>query len=250
MTHPRIKKYTYFKRGKDKEFVITSMKKYTKQKQEMDKFLEQLITPVIKGKSLKILDACCGLGQVLYFLSKISPRSTFLGVDQTSYLIKEAKVLCQNKKNISFKTMDAYDLPAKYPKEFDISINWKTASWLPYYDQLLKSLIAVTKKHIFISSLFYDGDIDFEIRVREFRKEAGRDDYNAFYNVYSFPHFKEFVYQLGAKDIEAHNFEIDFDIPKSPIDQMGTYTVKLKNNKRLQISGAIVMFWKIIKIDL
>jgi hypothetical protein len=31
---------------------------------------------------------------------------------------------------------------------------------------------------------------------------------------------------------------------------MGTYTEKLENNKRIQISGAIVMSWKIIRIDL
>jgi ubiquinone/menaquinone biosynthesis C-methylase UbiE len=244
------RQYTYFKGDKDKEFAIASMIKYVDKKQEMDKFLEKLITPIIQGKNLKILDACCGIGHILYFLSEISPKSTFLGVDQTSYLIEEAKTLCQAKKNIYFEVGDVYDLPYKYLKEFDISINWKTISWLPYYDQLLKSIVAVTKKHIFISSLFYDGDIDFEIKVREFKKETGKDGFNAYYNVYSFPHFKDFVYGLGAKNIETYDFEIDIDIPKPPIDQMGTYTVKLENGKRLQISGAVVMSWKIIRIDL
>ena len=193
--------YTYFKGEKDKEFNINSMKKYVDEKQEMDKFLEKIITPLIIGKNLKILDACCGIGHILYFLNEISSRSTFLGVDQTSYLIEEAKKLYQDKKNISFEVGDVYDLSSKYPKEFDISINWKTISWLPYYDQLLQVLVAVTKKHIFVSSLFYDGDIDFEIKVREFKKEADRDGFSAFYNVYSFPQFKKFVYRLGNKYI-------------------------------------------------
>lgn len=244
------RKYTYFKGKADKESNIASMTKYVKNKQELDKFLEKLIGPLIQDKDLKILDACCGVGHILYFLNQISPKSTFVGVDQTAYLIEEAKKLCQDNKNMSFEVGDVYNLPSKYPKEFDISINWKTISWLPYYDQLLKSLFAVTKKHIFLSSLFYDGDIDFEIKVREFKKEAGKDGFNAFYNVYSFPHFKEFVYGLGAKNIEAYDFEIGIDIPKPPIDQMGTYTVKLENGKRLQISGAVVMSWKIIRIDL
>ena len=242
--------YTFFKGEEDKEFVIASMRKYADKKQEIDNFLEKIIAPVIIGKDLKILDACCGIGHLLYFLNEVNPRSTFLGVDQTAHLIKEAKKLCQGKKNISFKVGDVYALPSSYPKEFDISINWKTISWLPYYDQLLKSLVAVTKKHIFISSLFYDGDIDFEIKVREFKKEAGRDGFNAFYNVYSFPQFKRFVYGLGVKNIEAYDFEIGIDIPKPTIDQMGTYTVKLDNGKRLQISGAVVMLWKILRIDL
>lgn len=50
-------------------------------------------------------------------------------------------------------------------------------NWLPYYAQLFKSLFAVTKKHIFLSGLFYDGDIDFEIKVREFKKESGKDGF-------------------------------------------------------------------------
>ena len=31
---------------------------------------------------------------------------------------------------------------------------------------------------------------------------------------------------------------------------MGTYTEKLEDGNRLQISGAVVMLWKIIKIEI
>lgn len=243
-------KNIYFKGDKDHEFNIASMKKYIGDKQELDKFLEKLVVPIIQNKNLKFLDACCGIGHISFLLNQISPKSTFIGVDQTAYLIKEAKKLCKNTKNIFFEVGDVYDLPQKYPKQFDISINWKTISWLPYYDEMIKTLVAVTKKHIFLSSLFYDGDIDFQIKVREFKKEAGKDGFNSFYNVYSFHHFEEFVYSLGVKNIEAWDFDIDIDIPKPPIDQMGTYTLKLESGKRLQISGAVIMSWKIIRIDL
>lgn len=240
----------YFARDKDVEFNLGVMRKYAESKQELDKFLESLITPIIVNKNLKILDACCGIGHISYFLSEISPKSKFLGIDQTSYFIQEAKKLCQSKKNLSFEVEDVLDLPKEYPKEFDISISWKTLSWLPHYEDMLKSLFAVTKKHIFLSSLFYDGDIDFQIKIREFKKEAGKEDFNVCYNIYSLPHFKEFVYKLGAKKIEVYDFDINIDISKPPIDQMGTYTEKLENGKRLQISGAIVMSWKLIRIEL
>ena len=129
-------------------------------------------------------------------------------------------------------------------------ISWKTVSWLPYYDQMLRDLLHMTKNHIFLSSLFYEGDIDFEIKVREFKKESGQDGFNSYYNVYSLPQFKKFVYSLGVKNIEVYNFDMDIDIPRPAIDQMGTYTVKLENSKKLQISGAVVMYWKVIRIDL
>ncbi len=50
--------------------------------------------------------------------------------------------------------------------------------------------------------------------------------------------------------VKSYNFEIDIDIPKPPIDHMGTYTMTVDNGKRIQISGPILMLWKIVQIDL
>ena len=244
------RKYQYFEGNKDEEFNISEMNKYLKTKQEIDKILEKIISPIIKEKKLKILDACCGIGHITNLLKNISHESDFIGIDQSDYLIKKAQELFKNTKNTSFEVADIYDIKEKYQKEFDISICWKTISWLPYYDQILKNLIHMTKDHIFLSSLFYEGDIDFEIKVREFKKESGSEGFNSYYNVYSLPQFKKFVYSLGAKDIEVFDFDIDIDIAQPPIYQMGTYTVKLENSKKIQISGAVVMNWKIIRIDL
>ena len=244
------KYYRYFQGNYDKEFNIKNMRKYLDDKQELDKFLEEIISPIITNKKLKIFDSCCGIGHISYLLSNISPESTFFGIDQSEYLIDVAKEISKNKKNLSFIVGDVSDFSNKLHKEFDISINWKTLSWLPYYDQMIKDLVSMTKKYIFISSLFYDGDIDFEIKVREFKKELGKERFNSFYNVYSLPRFKEFVFGLGIKNIEVYNFDINIDIPQPPIDQMGTYTIRLENSKKLQISGAVVMCWKVIRIDL
>lgn len=242
--------FQYFKGDNDKDFNIASMKRYANEPQEIDKFLRQLISPYIEDKQLRVLDAACGIGHLSSFLSVFSPQSKFVGVDSAPYLIEEARSLYKDNKNLSFKVGDIYDLPNSYKKEFDISLSWKTLSWLPYYDKMIEALIAVTKKHIFLSSLFYDGDIDFEIKVREFTKEAGQDGFNAFYNVYSLPNFKRFIEGLGIKNMEAHDFEIGIDLPRSSLDQVGTYTARLENGKRLQISGSVVMNWKIIRLDL
>ena len=47
-----------------------------------------------------------------------------------------------------------------------------------------------------------------------------------------------------------YDFDIGVDIEKPPVDFMGTYTEKLENGKRIQISGAVLMSWKIIRIDI
>ena len=108
----------------------------------------------------------------------------------------------------------------------------------------------VTKKQIFLSSLFYDGNIDFQVKVREFQKENGENDFNSYYNVYSLPKFKKFLMDMGAKKINIYDFNLEKDIEKPPVDQMGTYTEKLSTGKRLQISGIVIMNWKIIQIEL
>jgi ubiquinone/menaquinone biosynthesis C-methylase UbiE len=243
------RKYTFFDRDKDKKHNVSLMKKYANTKQEMDKILEKIICPYIENKQLKILDACCGIGYITNLLSELSTESKFVGIDQTDYLISHAKKLT-NKKNILFETGDIYEINKKYEKTFDITVNWKTISWLPHYDQMITDLISMTKKHIFISSLFYEGDIDFEIKVREFKKESGENKFNSYYNVYSLPHFKKFVFGLGVKNVQVYDFDIEKDVEKPSIDKMGTYTEKLENGKRLQISGAVVMSWKILRIDL
>ena len=240
--------YKYIDGNKDKKITLNSMRGYFRQKQEIDKELEKIITPLIKNKKLKILDACCGLGHVTNLLNKISPKSEFYGIDQVPYLINEAKKISVNKKNFHFKVQNIYKLTDK--NNYDISINWKTISWLPYYEKLLKILFKVTKKHIFLSSLFYEGDIDFEIKVRQYKSDVGKSGGFSFYNVYSIPKFKRFVKSLGAKKIHIFDFDIKKDIPRPKNDRMGTYTTTLKNGKRLQISGALVMNWKIIRIDL
>lgn len=236
----------------DDSFAIASMKKYFDQKQEMDKLLDKLISPYIKDKKLRILDAGCGLGHSLYFLNQLSPDSDFLGVDQTPVYIEEAKKLFGEFKNFSFEAGNVEDLPKKYPKAFDVTMSRAVISWMPYYEDFVKALMDTTKKHIFISSLFYDGDIDFITKVKSFKGASGKENLGIerYCNVYSLPHFKSFVMGLGAKNMQVDDFEINIDLPKPPVDRMGTYTETLENGKRLQISGAILMNWKWIRIDL
>ncbi len=218
----------------------------------MDKLLDTLISPYIKGKQFRILDAGCGIGHSLFFLNQLSPQSTFLGVDQTPVYIKEAKKLFGKLLNISFEVGNVEDLAKKYPKAFDITMSRAVISWMPYYEDFVKALTKVTKKHIFISSLFYDGDIDFLTKVKMYKGESGVNTTPAeeHRNVYGLPRFRRFLESLGAKHVEVVDFEMPIDLPKESVDKMSTYTETLKSGKRLQISGAILMNWKWVRIDL
>ncbi len=233
-----------------KEEVLPWHERYIHKKQELDKYFESLIAPYIEGQKLKILDACCGAGHITYILNQIAPQSEFLGVDLLDFLVEKAEQLCEGHDNVAFKVMDVYSLSENFDKKFDICINWKTLSWLEYYETALRELVKVTKKHIFISSLFYDGNIDFETKVNEYLNNSDIASHSTYYNIYSYPKFERFCYSLGARNVEAYDFEIGIDLPKPNPDEMKTYTVKQENGKRLQISGAVLMPWKIVRIDI
>jgi len=245
------KKKPYWNKINNREQSMGVGKKYFAKKQELDKLLEKLITPYIKGKKIKIIDVCCGMGHLFKLLNKISPDSEFFGIDLKDYIIKEAKRLYKKYSNIKFRTIDANYLSKYCGKDFDICMSWKTLSFLPYYERILKEMIKITKKQIFISSMFYDGDIDFITNITEHKTAESKKRINQYnYNVYSYPKFKKFCYSQGVKAIKAYDFEIGIDLPKPPKNRMGTYTIKLENGKRLQISGAVLMTWKIIRLDL
>jgi len=245
--------YYEFRRGSERDYAVASMRKYYETKPEVVRFFEELTTPFFRGApQALVLDVCCGLGDLSYFLSESNPGLKFVGVDKAQFLLAEGARLCADKPNVSFCQADVLELKKTFPpRTFDFAVCKQTLSWLSSYEEVVTQLIGVSKRAIFASSLFYDGRIDFNIRVREYETEAGRAGYNAQYNVLSLPIFREFCIAHGARDVVAFDFEIGIDLaPPVNLDRMGTYTVRLDDGRRLQISGALLMPWKIVRIDL
>ena len=241
-----------FRREEEKEHALSTMRAYVRNKPEQVKFFEQLIGPYLRDGEVSVLDACCGVGDLIYFLAQLNPAASFTGVDQAAFLIDEARAQFPDNPKINFVTGDVYALTEQFGKKsFELAVCKQTISWLPRYEEPVAELMSVARRAVFVSSLFYDGRIDFETRVREYTTDAGREDYNAFYNVYSFPVFREFCLSRGAKDVVGFDFNIGIDLPRpANPDRMGTYTAQLQSGERLQISGALLMPWKIVRIDL
>ena len=90
------RKYVYYDNEKDKEHILHEFKKPLEKKYEMDKILEKIIRPHIENKKLKVLDACCGIGQISHYLYEMNKNLHITGIDQTKFLIDEAKRLWKN----------------------------------------------------------------------------------------------------------------------------------------------------------
>lgn len=229
------------------QFALNSYESYYK-KTEQTKFLEKLVTPYL-SPGTEVLDACCGGGEATYFLSKLQPQAMFLAIDMDQPVLDWAQKQLASSPQVKFGIADVTRLKTTYgEKAFDLVVCMKTVSWLASYEEAMKNILAVAREHVFLSSLFYDGWIDFEIKVKEHIKPWA--DFS-WYNIYSFPRFVEFCEQHGGKRVIDHGFSIEIDLskPENP-DLMGTYTVRQSSGDRIQISGALLMPWKIVQIDM
>ncbi len=206
---------------------------------------QKLLSP---KDSKNILDLACGEGAVISFLSHKFPKAKFTGIDLNKNLVKKGnkffKELGVN--NCNLEVGDLYALSKNYIGAFDGVISLQTLSWLPSYQTPLKQMIKLKPKWIAISSLFYDGFVEAEIKVRDYTNSKGKKAQEVFYNVYSLKLIENFFKKNGYGKFKYIPFVIDQDIAKNKEGRMGTYTVKTDLGSRLQISGPLLMNWYFI----
>ncbi|OGC08513.1 hypothetical protein A2230_08350 [candidate division WOR-1 bacterium RIFOXYA2_FULL_36_21] len=218
-----------------------------RKEKQMD-YLFSLLKEDFEKKNQKILDACCGYGRLIHFLNEFDTNQFYTGVDYVDELINQGKKHFTNNKNIDFEVYDIMKLSDKYHKAFDITINYKTLSWLPYYKTILTELIKATKNKIYITSLFYDGDVDFITKIYSNASKGTADNYT-YLNTYSFPKFKKYCESIDVKEINSINMKLDFDLPESNnMNDLQTYTVSTKSGDRLEINGNVILNWKLIQL--
>ncbi len=219
-----------------------------RKEKQMD-YLFTMLAEDFETKGRRVLDACCGYGRLIHFLNEYDPDQEYVGIDYVPLLIAQARVHFAESENIRFEERDVMKLADYYGKEFSIAINYKTLSWLSYYETLVDQLVKVTKDKIYITSLFYDGPYDFISKIYDC-SQSGSDSYS-YLNTYSYPKFQRFCKALGVKEVNAIDMKLDFDLPK-PADRsvLQTFTVLTAEGSRLEMTGVIGLNWKLIQLVL
>lgn len=199
------------------------------------------------GSQLKILDLCSGAGANIYYMSQRYPMSLFVGVDINPDLVEHGNTLFQSNgiQNCCLEVGDIYNLDAKYVSEFNGVVSFQTLSWLPEFKSPIQSMAKLAPQWIALTSLFYDGQVSCTIEVTEY-DDVLEPHRSSFYNVYSLPVVKKYIQSNGYPDFQATTFEIDIDLPKPKKQLMTTYTEKIEDGHRLQISGPLLMPWYFI----
>lgn len=216
-------------------------------------FCDWLINNGLLDSSIKssILDIGTGKGANLNYMQKRFPNCNFLGIDINLKFIHEGNDFFYNNKipNCSLEYGDIFNLSkTKYKNQFDGIVSLQTLSWIPNYEKALTQMIALNPKWIAISSLFYEGLINCKIEISEYENEHDNvPTKESLYNIYSLPKVKHLFASYGFTTFKFIPFVIDIDLPlpNNP-SKMGSHTIKLENQQRLQISGPILMNWYFI----
>lgn len=210
---------------------------------EQYKFLRKLLKHIGLDNK-KVIDTGVGLGRNLFFLKKDFKKTQFYASDISPVLIKKMRGLFQD---VILDVADVCALEKVYKKDyFDVTLALSVLSLLPSYEEAIRSLLAVTKKggYLIICTPMCEGEINTLIKVNY--KRNGKL-INETWNLWSLPEVKDFVLSEGAQKFRTENFEIGIDLPKPK--GMGTYTETLANNKRLQLTGNILLNWKFLVIQ-
>ncbi len=220
-------------------------KQWDKPYRSTEKFVEWLekLGYLNKEDKLTICDIACGAGSNLNYLHNKFPKCSFTGIELNEELVLEGNRKLQNIECCHIEQGDWYNLDIKYINKFNGVLSFQTLSWLPEYKEALKSLVNLNPDWIAVTSLFYEGNIDYITKVIDYNYDETIGHKEFYYNVYSLIQLKKFLNELGYSKFEYLPFDIDIDIPKPEAEVRGTYTIKTEEGKRIQVSGAQLMPW-------
>ena len=197
----------------------------------------------------RILDLGCGSGaNLMYLFKKYRHKKECLGVDFNKDLIKKGILYSKKIKKLNFTSGNILKLNKKFRNIYDGIISLQVLSVLKDYDLAVNQMIKLNPKFIAVSSLFWEGLTDYNIKVNNLVNSSYKRkvDNFTYYNIYSLKNYINFMKKKGYKK----NIFMKFDIKKKllePIDKtkMLTYTIKYKKIN-LQLSGPILMNWYFI----
>lgn len=207
-------------------------------------------------KNTTILDIGCGTGGTLSYYVKKYPKIRFIGLDYRIKKIDEARKIYKEyniNSNVEFNRVDVFkNIKEKKFQEPDGIMSEKTFCTFRDITTPLKNLFKLKPKWIAINSLFYKGEMDIFIHIKETKKI-----YKAFYkdngpdgdfNIFSIYKLKRFLKETNYKISKIHEF-----FPKKKIvskkNYRGTYTMKTDRNKNTCFSGPVYLPWHFILIQ-
>ena len=202
------------------------------------------------GEPQRILEMGAGAGQIIAYMANRYPLSKIDGVEINPDLVQTGnKYFRKHSLNqCALYHDDLYNLKTVRLKETEYQgvMSICTLSWLPGFERALEAMVRVNTDYIGLTSMFFEGRVNSITQIEDWTRPmpiSGKLYTTRYFNTYSLPLVRDHFAKLGYKSFEYSRFEIDIDIEKPKEPDMGTYTERLKDGRRLQISGPLLMSW-------
>lgn len=231
----------------DKEVSENYYKSSIHTKTEQQKKLEELIVAQ-RVRPKIIADIACGGGGMSYNLSRLFPDASYTLVDMNEDAISLA---LESTKHMDASCLigDIYDLQLE-SDSYDMVVCWQTLSWVAKPKNALRELIRICKPggRVYASSLFnFHHDVDIYSTVKDQTRKSTAEGYSCAYNTYAVSSVQKWVDKL-VSDIKVHEFNISVDLDYTG-KGLGTYTARLENGTRLQMSAGMLLNWGILELQ-
>jgi ubiquinone/menaquinone biosynthesis C-methylase UbiE len=208
--------------------------------------LEQLLA-ACRIEPREIADVACGAGGTSAHLGAMYPRASYTLIDLNTDALAMAREYTAGL-NARYLVEDIYSLSAA-DDSFDLVVCWQTLSWLDDAGRAVSELVRICKPggRVFASSLFnVDADVDVYSRVIDHTRPSSQANLTVPYNTYSALTVERWLAGRVA-GWQLHDFDIGLDLPRTGRG-LGTHTVATADGGRLQISGGMLLNWKILEL--
>ena len=206
---------------------------YLKQKPVIKESFKFLLKEIISNqkKFESLIDIGCSNGSFLKYASTILKDKDLYGADIRKDLIKYAKKI---NPSIKFLQADITNKNRLGAKKYDVCILDGVHSIFDNHLPWLNNLMSLCNKNgsIYIFGAFNPEPFDVFVKVKHTNSKTLESGYNRL----SLETLKKSMLKKNFT-FKAKKFDINIDIAKDKSDPLRTYTVNLKNGKRLTING-------------
>jgi ubiquinone/menaquinone biosynthesis C-methylase UbiE len=215
-------------------------------KTEQQKMLERMLAEA-RVSPRDVADIACGGGGSTYHLAQLYPQARFTLIDANEDAIAMAR---QANTGLDARCAvgDIYqlDLPSE---SFDLVICWQTLSWIEDPKAALRELLRICRPgaRVYASSLFnVHHDVDVYSKVEDRTRPSAAQGLRYSYNTYSLASIRDWIGD-AVTHLAVHEFEIPVDLAASGRG-LGTFTARLDDGRRLQLSGGMLLNWGILEL--
>jgi hypothetical protein len=209
-------------------------------------FLKQNNLPREKDK---VGDIGAGMGGIIEYFAQVFPQSSFVGIELNEECVNRGNdIFTKNGRNncLLFQG-DIFDLDKKHFNAYAGITCLASLLCFPNATDPITAIAKLNPEWIAISSLFNESLVEATVVTKDYsRPYSNFQSTDKFYNIYSIQKTADLLSKLGYSEFSFQRFEIDIDLSKPEHGGMGTYTERLADGRRLQISGPVLMSWYFI----